>query len=95
MEVFGTKDSIAVGLDDRTPLRSVEPGVAPPIDPYTEWIPRFGETYTREMDAFLALVLGGEENECTVRDARTALAIAEACTLSAKQGRIVELEEME
>jgi myo-inositol 2-dehydrogenase/D-chiro-inositol 1-dehydrogenase len=94
MEVFGTKDSIAVGLDDRTPLRSVEPGVAPPIDPYTEWIPRFGGTYTREMDAFLAMVLDGEKNECTVSDARIALAIAEACTLSAKQGRIVELEEM-
>jgi len=94
MEVFGTNDSIAVGLDDRTPLRSVERGVPPPTDPYTEWIPRFGETYTREMDAFLAMVLRGEKNECTVSDARTALAIAEACTLSAKQGRIVELEEM-
>ena len=94
MEVFGTKDSIAVGLDDRTPLRSVEPGVAAPVDPYTEWIPRFGETYTREMDAFLAMVRDGGKNECTVSDARTALAIAEACTLSAKQGRIVDLKEM-
>ena len=94
MEVFGTKDSLAVGLDARTPLRSVEPGVPPPIDPYTEWIPRFGESYTREMDAFLAMVLKGERNECTVRDARTALAIAEACTVSAREGRIVNLEEM-
>ena len=94
MEVFGTNDSIAVGLDDRTPLRSVERGVPPPADPYTEWIPRFGETYTREMDAFLAMVVGGSQNECTVSDARTALAIAEACTLSAREGRIVELEEM-
>jgi predicted dehydrogenase len=40
------------------------------------------------------MVLSGEKNECTVSDARTALAIAEACTLSARQGRIVELEEM-
>jgi myo-inositol 2-dehydrogenase/D-chiro-inositol 1-dehydrogenase len=94
MEVFGTNDSIAVGLDDRTPLRSVERGVPPPSDPYTQWIPRFGETYTREMDAFLAMVLTGEKNECTVGDARTALAIAEACTVSAREGRIVELEEM-
>ncbi len=94
MEVFGTKDSVAVGLDSRTPLRSVQPGVPHPVDPYTEWIPRFGETYTREMDAFLAMVLNGEQNECTVRDARTALAIAEACTISAREGRIVALEEM-
>ena len=30
LEVFGTADSIAVGLDARTPLRSVEPGRRPP-----------------------------------------------------------------
>jgi len=94
MEVFGTKDSVAVGLDPHTPLRSLETGVDPPIEPYTEWIPRFGETYSREMDAFLSMVLSGEPNECTVRDARTALAIADACTISAKEGRIVSLEEL-
>jgi len=94
MEVFGTKDSVAVGLDPHTPLRSLEPGVDPPIEPYTEWIPRFGETYSREMDAFLSMVLNGKPNECTVGDARTALAIADACTTSAKEGRIVSLEEL-
>lgn len=95
MEVFGTKDSVAVGLDSHTPLRSVEPGVDPPVEPYTEWIPRFGETYSREIDSFLSMVLRGERNECTVRDARTALAIAEACTISAREGRITSLEELE
>lgn len=94
MEVFGTKDSVAVGLDPRTPLRSVEPGVPAPTDPYTEWVPRFGETYTRELDAFVSMVLDGGPNECTVRDARTALAIAQACTISAGEGRIVTLEEI-
>src|SRR5918995_2862364 len=29
-EIFGSKDSVAVGLDGRTPLRSVEPGMPPP-----------------------------------------------------------------
>jgi myo-inositol 2-dehydrogenase/D-chiro-inositol 1-dehydrogenase len=94
MEVFGTKDSVAVGLDSRTPLRSLEPDVAPPAEPYTEWIPRFGETYSREMDSFLSMVLRGERSECTVSDARTALAIGEACTISAREGRIVSLEEL-
>ena len=28
-EVFGSKDSVAVGMDGRTPLRSVEPGIPP------------------------------------------------------------------
>ena len=95
MEVFGTEDSVAVGLDARTPLRSLEPGAPQPVDPYTEWIPRFGQTYASEMDAFLAMVQSGEPNECTVRDARAALVIAEACTISAREGRIVTLEEVE
>ncbi|MEE8375257.1 MAG: Gfo/Idh/MocA family oxidoreductase [Acidimicrobiia bacterium] len=94
MEVFGTKDSIAVGLGPRTPLRSVEAGVPRPTDPYTEWIPRFGQTYARELDAFLAMVREGEPNECTVQDARAASVIAEACTVSAREGRIVALEEV-
>ncbi|GMQ84737.1 MAG: Gfo/Idh/MocA family oxidoreductase [Acidimicrobiia bacterium] len=94
MEVFGTKDSIAVGLDGRTPLRSVEPGAPQPTDPYTEWIPRFGETYASEMDAFLEMVGNGGPNECTVQDARAALVIAEACTVSAREGRIVTLNEV-
>ena len=94
MEVFGTKDSIAVGLGPRTPLRSVEAGVPSPTDPFTEWIPRFGETYARELDAFLAMVRDGGPNECTVQDARAASVIAEACTVSAEEGRIVTLEEV-
>jgi myo-inositol 2-dehydrogenase/D-chiro-inositol 1-dehydrogenase len=94
MEVFGTKDSVAVGLDSRTPLRSLETGVAQPEDPYTEWIPRFGETYAREIDAFIDMVRNGGPNMCSVKDARTALAIAEASTISAREGRIVRMEEM-
>ena len=86
---------MAVGLDPRTPLRSLEQDAAQPVDPYTEWIPRFGQTYASEMDAFLAMVQSGEPNECTVRDARSALVIAEACTISAREGRIVTLEEVE
>ncbi len=94
MEVFGTRDSVAVGLDQRTPLRSVEPGAPQPIDPYTEWIPRFGQTYASEMDTFLAMVEDGGPNECTVWDGRAALVVAEACTVSAREGRIVALEEV-
>jgi myo-inositol 2-dehydrogenase/D-chiro-inositol 1-dehydrogenase len=94
MEVFGTKDSIAVGLDRRTPLRSVETGAPQPTDPYTEWIPRFGQTYASEMDAFLAMVENGGPNECTVEEARAALVIAEACAVSAREGRIVTLAEV-
>jgi hypothetical protein len=34
LEVLGSQDSIAVGLDDRLPLRSAEPGVVPRGVPY-------------------------------------------------------------
>lgn len=94
MEVFGTRDSIAVGLDQRTPLHSVERGMDHPTDPYKEWIPRFGKTYALEMDAFLDMVLNDGPNVCTVQDARAALVIAEACSLSAAEGRVVTLEEV-
>ena len=36
MEVFGTDDSLAVGLDDQTPIKSVEAGHPLPADPYRE-----------------------------------------------------------
>jgi myo-inositol 2-dehydrogenase/D-chiro-inositol 1-dehydrogenase len=75
-------------------LRSVEAGVPLPTDPFTEWIQRFGETYARELDAFLTMVRDGGPNECTVQDARAASVIAEACTISAREGRIVTLEEV-
>jgi myo-inositol 2-dehydrogenase/D-chiro-inositol 1-dehydrogenase len=94
LEVFGTEDSIVVGLDERTPIRSVEPGIPPPADPYREWVPRFGHTYDAEMIAFLALAEGRGPNHCTVHDGRTALVLAEACMLSAVEGRTVDPREV-
>ncbi len=35
MEVFGTADSIAVGLDPHTPIRTLEPGLDVPRSPVT------------------------------------------------------------
>lgn len=94
MEVFGTEDSVAVGLDSRTPLRSLESGVDEPTDPYKEWISRFGQSYAYEIDAFVAMVGQGGLNECTVWDARVALAIAQACGISAQEQRTVSIAEM-
>ena len=94
MELFGTRDSIAVGLDDRTPLRSVEPGQAPPQDPYKEWLPRFGAGFEAQMDAFLELASSGGDPVCSVHDGRAALAIAEACRRSAATGQDVALQDV-
>jgi myo-inositol 2-dehydrogenase/D-chiro-inositol 1-dehydrogenase len=92
MEVFGTEDSLAVGLDSRTPIRSVEDGAVEPADPYTEWLPRFGDSYRAEMEAFLDMAQGRSASPCTVYDARAAIVIAEACGRSIAQGRPIELE---
>jgi myo-inositol 2-dehydrogenase/D-chiro-inositol 1-dehydrogenase len=94
LEVHGTGDSIAVGLDPRTPLRSVEVDGPDPADPYRDWVPRFGHTYEVELGAFLALAAGDGPNPCTVADARAALVIAEVCMLSAQEGRTVDVKEV-
>ena len=93
MEIFGTEDSLVVGLDDRTPIRSVEGGAVHPSGPYTEWLPRFGESYRAEMAAFLEMAGGDVASPVTVYDARAALVIAEACRRSIVTGGPVELED--
>ncbi|NNF62752.1 MAG: Gfo/Idh/MocA family oxidoreductase, partial [Acidimicrobiia bacterium] len=42
MELFGSRDSVVVGWDDRTPMRSLEPdGRRLPADPYEDFLDRF------------------------------------------------------
>jgi len=94
LEVFGTHDSIAVGVDDRTPLRSVEPGVPTQADGYRDFIDRFGPAYRDELTAFLDAVRRGGESPCSVTDARAALAVAVAADLSRAQRRPVAIEEV-
>jgi len=93
MEIFGTDDSIAVGVDDQTPLRSVERGESPPDDPYREWLQRFGDSFTHEISAFVSMASGESASQCTVHDARKALLIAEACRLSLDRGEPVDVKE--
>lgn len=92
MEVFGTGDSIAVGWDEHTPIRIVDSDEGALADPYREWLPRFGESYRAEIDAFLSMVGGEISSPCTVHDARAALVIAEACRRSIERRGPVELE---
>ncbi|ABG04687.1 oxidoreductase-like protein [Rubrobacter xylanophilus DSM 9941] len=94
MEVFGTKDSVAVGLNSRTPIRSVEPD-APPRDGAAKvgWLERFEPAYRAEMDAFVEVALGRRSSPCTPEDARAALVVAEACGASARGGVPVRVEE--
>jgi myo-inositol 2-dehydrogenase/D-chiro-inositol 1-dehydrogenase len=94
-EVFGSGDSVAVGVDARTPLRSVEPGVPPSEElAYPDFQDRFADAYRAEMEHFLSVVRGEAENTCTARDALEALKIAMAADLSLAERRPVPVSEV-
>src|SRR5262249_34212483 len=94
LEIFGTEDSIVVGLDARTPLRSVEPG-GPRNDEhgYRNFIERFEGAYRAELAAFVAAVLETKTGPCGLDDARAALAIALAAARSCAERRAVRVED--
>jgi myo-inositol 2-dehydrogenase/D-chiro-inositol 1-dehydrogenase len=95
MELHGFEDSIAVGLEDRLPLRSVEPGVTfPGGTPYDFFMDRFADAYRAELTAFTEVVAGTRPSPCTVADALEAGWIADACTLSLHEHRPVTIAEV-
>ncbi len=95
VDIFGSRDSIAIGLDQRTPLRSVEVGTpALSNPPYPDFTARFRDAYRAELDHFLRLARGEAENPCTASDAMEALRIAEAADRSWREARPVRLEEV-
>ncbi|MEE9278037.1 MAG: Gfo/Idh/MocA family oxidoreductase [Dehalococcoidia bacterium] len=95
MELFGARDSIAVGWDGRTPLRSVEPGVPAPAErAYPNFLDRFAAAYEAELAHFIEFAQGRAENLCPGDEAREALRISEAAALSLAEGRPVRLEEI-
>ena len=95
MELAGEKDQIAVGLDARTPLTSVEPSAeASSGTPWPGFLERFTPAYEAELAAFVRAVKGEAPNPCNGHEALTALRIAEACERSRHAGRPVALAEV-
>ncbi|MFF7381953.1 Gfo/Idh/MocA family oxidoreductase [Streptomyces griseoluteus] len=95
MELLGFADSLAVGLDDRLPIRSAEPGVTfPSGTPHDFFMDRFTDAYRAELTAFTEVVAGTRPSPCTVEEALEATWIAEACTLSLREHRPVTLAEV-
>ncbi|MEU8717392.1 MULTISPECIES: Gfo/Idh/MocA family oxidoreductase [unclassified Streptomyces] len=95
MELSGERDTVVVGLDDRTPVASTEPTGPPPADkPWPGFLERFGPAYEAELCAFVDVVRGGLANPCDGREALQALRIAEACEISRHERRPVALTEI-
>jgi myo-inositol 2-dehydrogenase / D-chiro-inositol 1-dehydrogenase len=86
LEVFGTNDSLAVGLDERMPLHA--PGT--PASPgYRDFLDRFADAYRAELAAFVDSVRTGGPSACTLDEARAALAAAVAADRSRRERRPV------
>jgi myo-inositol 2-dehydrogenase/D-chiro-inositol 1-dehydrogenase len=94
-ELFGSDDSLAVGLDERTPIRSLDGDGSVPQDPWRGFLDRFGAAFEAEFDAWLQLVAGARANPCPGEEAYQALRVAVACDLGARERRPVRLEEVE
>jgi myo-inositol 2-dehydrogenase / D-chiro-inositol 1-dehydrogenase len=108
MELAGEKDQLAVGLDPRTPLTSLEPtaraaaqgatqgtatqGTAP--TPWPGFLERFAPAYEAELAAFVRAVRDEAPNPCDGYEALEALRIAEACERSRREGRPVAMAEV-
>jgi myo-inositol 2-dehydrogenase/D-chiro-inositol 1-dehydrogenase len=93
IEVYGSKDSLAVGLDPRTPITSLEPG-GPVVraDAYAGFPERFRPAYLNELDVFTEVVSGRTANPSPARDSLVSLRLAEACEQSRRSGAPIRLD---
>jgi myo-inositol 2-dehydrogenase/D-chiro-inositol 1-dehydrogenase len=93
LEVFGSGDSIAVGQNGRSPLRSVEPGTPRPNGPYRDFWDRFETAYRRELTAFVETVRTSGSSPCSLDEARAALVVALAAERSRLERRPVTIDQ--
>jgi myo-inositol 2-dehydrogenase/D-chiro-inositol 1-dehydrogenase len=95
LEVHGSKDSVAAGVDDGWPIRATQPGVDfPSGQPHRFFRDRFRPAFRAEFDTFLEVVRGERPSPCTVADGLEADWIAEACARSLREHRPVRIEEV-
>lgn len=95
MELLGSLDSVAVGWDARTPLRSLEPHMPPaPTEAYHGFLDRFDPAYQAEVHHFIDIVARRAESPCTMHDAEQALLVALACDRSRVEHRAVPIAEI-
>jgi len=95
LEVFGTGDSIVVGQDARSPIRSVEPDARPRRgSAYRDFWDRFEPAYRNELAAFVETVRTGAPSPCSLDEARAALTVALAAERSRAERRPVSIEEV-
>ncbi len=90
-EVFGSKDSIAVGLNLKTPIHDIDGEIGFNEIRFSGFIERFRQAFTEESKAFIKFVEGKTANPCPPINARQALRVAIACEESILSRSAVEL----
>ena len=91
LEIFGSKDSLAIGLNKKTPIHDVEGEINFAPVRYKGFIERFREAFAKESQAFHQLTKGEISNPCPPKSAREALRVAIACEESIRTGQPVSL----
>lgn len=94
MELVGSRDAVAVGLSDRTPIRPLEPSEPIMRDGWDSFLDRFEQAYRDELRHFVRVAAGHEASGCTARDGLEAMRIAEAAARSVAERRPVALDEI-
>jgi myo-inositol 2-dehydrogenase/D-chiro-inositol 1-dehydrogenase len=94
LELHGSLDSVAAGLDESLPLRSADPTIGfPSQPPHVFFMDRFAVAFRAELAAFTDVVAGAS-SPCSLADGLEASWLAEACTLSWREHRPVHLAEI-
>jgi myo-inositol 2-dehydrogenase/D-chiro-inositol 1-dehydrogenase len=91
IEIFGSKDSLAVGLNRKTPIHDIEGEMNFDSVRYKGFIERFREAFAKESQAFHQFAKGEIANPCPPKSAREALRVAIACEESIKSGSAVSI----
>jgi len=91
IEIFGSKDSIAVGLNRKTPIHDIDGQLNFADVRYKSFIERFREAFAAETAAFHQFAEGKIANPCPPESAREALRVAIACEESIIRGSAAEI----
>jgi myo-inositol 2-dehydrogenase/D-chiro-inositol 1-dehydrogenase len=91
IEIFGSKDSLAVGLNTKTPIHDIDGQLNFADVRYQGFIERFREAFAAETAAFHQFAEGKITNPCPPESAREVLRVAIACEESIKSGSAVTI----
>jgi myo-inositol 2-dehydrogenase/D-chiro-inositol 1-dehydrogenase len=95
MELVGSRDSVTMGLTDRTPMLPLDPGAPSIRVGWDSFLDRFEQAYRDELRAYVRVARGEAASACTARDGLEAMRVAEAASRSLTERRRIDLDEIE